>query len=439
MHSHLKRNHLGCKVLLIAVTCLTLSMPVEAATVTKSTPTTTTTKTATVSVTKAITASQFLDSLGINTHFNHTDKSSAYSYVTTMESELQYVGIRYARDYLASSLPTLQKVHQDIGTKFDIIADANPLTEVPVLQANTALLEEVEGPNEINNWPITYNGTTGITAATSFQSDWYKKMKSTAGMSGFSFNNLTVSNTGYISQIGNLATTCDYANSHIYPQFGSNATPSGDISWSTSTFGALAVGKPQVVTEFGWWTQPMAYGVPSSLQAKFTLNFFFDAFNLGIHRSYLYELNDEYVDTNNTSIEYHFGLFQADGTPKPAATAMNVMTTLLADPKPLTTTSGLALTISKASTAPTINSLLMQRGDGVFILALWQDPLLWDYSKLQSVPAAAQQALIDFGVTASAVQVFDPLVGTTATASYTTAHGFTQMVPDHPVFVFIKI
>ena len=422
------------KKLLIATTCISLMFVTHA-----NARTTTPTNTTTSITAKAVTLNAFLDSLGVNTHFDYTS-GNAYSNVASIENQLKYTGIRYARDHAAdaSQMSVLKKVNTDIGTKFDILVSESVASQITMFQSNVPVIKEVEGANEIDNWPDTINGVTGPSAAVTMQKQIYSGMKAVPALANFPINSLTIADAGQLASVGNIASYTDFVSSHIYPQFGGNSTPYGNLQWSIPTNQIMAPGKPAVITEFGWWTQPMSYGIPYDVHAKYTLNFFLDAFCYGIRRSYIYELSDEIADTHNSTIEYHFGLFQANGTPKPAANALANMTKLLADPTPLAATTGLPITISKSSSAPLIRSLLMERGDKVFVLALWQDPLLWDTNTQRSIGVAAQQALVSFGVTARSAQVYDPLVGLTATANYTNAGGITTMVPDHPIFIFIQ-
>lgn len=388
--------------------------------------------------TTAITAHQFLDSLGVNTHFNYTWSSNAYSKVSMMEAELNYVGIKYARDTAAqqSFVTMLQKVHNDTGVKYDILVDTNLPWQMQVFQSNASMIAEVEGPNEIDNWPVSYNGQWGYPAAVSMQKQFYWDMKNTPGLQNIPVDSLTIANANYLPQVGNLAPYCDYVGSHIYPQFGGNATPTNNLQWSINMNGQMAPGKPPVVTEFGWWTLPQGGGVPEDVHAKYTLNYFFDAILQGVHRSYFYELNDEYYDPNGTTIEDHFGLFQANGTPKKAANALYFMTRLLADPTPTAHPGSLPLTVSTSNGA-NVSKLLMQRGDGTYILALWQDAWIWDVNSNQRVSVPNQQVLVNFGITGKTVKVYDPLIGQNATSTHYNIGGMTQLVPDHPVFIFI--
>jgi hypothetical protein len=108
-------------------------------------------------VVTAIPANTFLNSLGANIHI-----SQGYS-ETPYEAEFSFTGIRNARDYYVSS--SFVTLHNNTisstfrGVKMDILADdpSTIVAEGTALAAAGAFLS-AEGPNEPNNFPITYLG-----------------------------------------------------------------------------------------------------------------------------------------------------------------------------------------------------------------------------------------------------------------------------------------
>ncbi len=102
----------------------------------------------------AITAASFINSLGINTHIDF----DAYGYqnLATVESSLEYLGVKNVRDSAESStdLTSWQKVAQATGVKFDdYMPEGSPaslkaaLNLVPRL-AQEGILNFIEGGNE---------------------------------------------------------------------------------------------------------------------------------------------------------------------------------------------------------------------------------------------------------------------------------------------------
>lgn len=389
---------------------------------------------AAVAATKAIPANSFIDSLGVNTHFNYyPGESNAYANMAQMETEMRFLGVRYARDniFSAQSLANFQKMNTDVGTKFDFITSSNVPQFIQQLQANTRLIAEVEGPNEVDFSNMSY------ATAASIQKQLFTSMNATSALANFPVDSASLALNQDISKLGSQTSICDYSTLHIYPQFGGNSNVGGNISWTMQAFAAQAAGRAPVVTEFGWWTVPYGGGMPFDAHAKYMLNFFFDAFNAGIHRSYYYELNDEFADNGGSTIEYHFGLFTSTGAPKQAAVALRNVAILLADPRPLAATGSVAYSVSATNTSA-IKKMLLQRGDGTFILALWQDPVLFNMDTNRPIAVATMQALVNLGYTAKAVQTYDPMKGTAALTNNVNIAGLTVQVPDHPIFVFFK-
>ena len=128
-----------------------------------------------------------------------------------------------------------------------------------------------------------------------------------------------------------LPGNADLANVHLYP---ANGDPP---SWYVSAIFNAQYGKPITapfaVTEAGYNSDPdTTNGVSLNVQVKQTLSLVLDAAQSGASSIYLYELLDHYADPANTNADNHWGLFNSDGTPKPVATALHNLTTILADP-----------------------------------------------------------------------------------------------------------
>lgn len=152
----------------------------------------------------ALRAADFDASIGINTHMNYTD--GAYANVSNVQADLAYLGISLIRDGMpnpsggipyynqVSAFETLAKA----GIRFDLVtgpggnAIASAEQQIQTQDNATAnAVYAVEGPNEINNWPVTYNGLTGIAAATAYQSALYSALKGSAATSAIDIYNFT--------------------------------------------------------------------------------------------------------------------------------------------------------------------------------------------------------------------------------------------------------
>jgi hypothetical protein len=124
--------------------------------------------------TTAVSTSAFLDTIGVNTHLEYTDGAydDSPSAVQQVLADLQYLGIDQVRDGVpelngSTSTEDYEAALQTLtaaGIKFDFVSDPSQslTTTISALNAVEAMhpgdIIAVEGPNEINNYPITYDG-----------------------------------------------------------------------------------------------------------------------------------------------------------------------------------------------------------------------------------------------------------------------------------------
>jgi hypothetical protein len=106
----------------------------------------------------AIPASDFLDSIGVN--------SAIAARGETLEKTIEcarYLGIRWFRDGIENRLPIsdLIRLHRQAGVRFSWSvgsggSDLPRLLDTGRQLAAAGALLAFEGPNEPNNWPVTY-------------------------------------------------------------------------------------------------------------------------------------------------------------------------------------------------------------------------------------------------------------------------------------------
>ena len=195
-----------------------------------------------------------------------------------------------------------------------------------------------------------------------------------------------------------------------------------------------APGLPTVITETGYETNASDNysGVDPTVQAKLTLDELLDAFKDGVSQTYLYELLDEGGQ--------YFGLFNADGSPKVAATAIHNLTTILADPGGTSTFTPGSLSYAVTGLPATSNNfdgnrLLLEKSTGTFDLMLWAEAQIWNPTTESEVVAPSETTTVDFGQTQNVVLVFDPLQGTVPIAAYLNTQGVQITLTDHPIIV----
>src|SRR6478735_769955 len=122
--------------------------------------------------TSALSAAGFVDSIGVNIHLPYD--WTAYSNLNMVEQSLGYLGIDNVRDSLVPWSQTQPKYQalMNLGYKFDFII---PIASIDIpgyvslvdsyVKNNPGGVLAIEGPNEVNIWPATYNGVAGPAGA----------------------------------------------------------------------------------------------------------------------------------------------------------------------------------------------------------------------------------------------------------------------------------
>ena len=326
------------------------------------------------------------------------------------------------------------------GIHFDMLMPSGiaPSTTIAALDrfalANAGSIMAIEGPNEINNFPISYGGMTGLGAGIAFENTVAADMAVDPALAGIALYNLTGASRS-AQLVGDGA---NFVNLHPYP---TNGQQPGAYLLQHVAQNAVA-GKGIVITEAGYMTGSgsslsvggaAASGVDALTQAKETLNLIADAATLGVADTFLYELKD-YA---STAAADNFGLFGTAMAPKPAAVAIHNLTTILADTgSNAATFATTALNYMVSCLPSTGNSLLLEKSGGVHDLLVWAEPNIWNSATHSEIHAAATPVTVTFA-SAVNVEVFDPLVSSSDIASYNNVTTITLAITDHPLVVQI--
>lgn len=391
------------------------------------------------------TAASFVGSLGINTHINYA--RTPYSDVGAVGDDLAYLGITHVRDAPPVGNGSIVALYASLvarGISFDFvgvrISDFHPTLGLDNFIAHFPHgVASIEGPNEVLNWPVTYNRLTGLSAAVALQKALYASVRADPRLSGVPVYNFTLGGGGpsqYL-QMGDLSAYFDFGNAHIYPQ-GRTVGPYtylvANLQWQTSI---VSPRKPSVITEGGYYTMPdQKYGVNEDVQASFTLDFLLDAFLQGVKMTYLYELLDEAADPADTNMEDHFGLFRNDSTPKPAAVAVHNLTTILRDPND-TASAGAALAYSIAGLPPYGHNMELIKANGAHDIIVWAEPAIWNQSTKSEHPAPASNVIVNLGAVYPSISIYDSRLGTAAPAHQTNVRSVELALTDHPLIIEI--
>lgn len=398
-----------------------------------------------------LSAQSFIGSIGVNAHAGYSWGN--YNNLSLLIDDLKYLGVTTLRDGLATS-PTAQPALDGLaaaGYKFDLVVPSSlPATGSAGLQQYLASLDAfeaahpgsivaLEGLNEANIQHFTYNGSSSISAAAAYQRLFYSAIKGDAHLVDIPVYNLTLGHNdpSAYSQLGDLSASSDYANAHSYLNTGT--TTDSALESTIDTASASAAGKPVVITETGYTTQTDAprIGASENVQAKSILNTLVDAFKAGVSQTYLYELLDRDSSSSNTDPEANFGLFNSDGTPKLAATAIHNLTTILADDGTGGHQPTGSLTYSLDNLPTTGESMVLGKSNGAYELVVWAEPRIWDDATDTEISNPAQTVTVHLGSVHHSVKVYDPMSGSTPIAVYTDVKDIQIPVSDHPVIIEI--
>ncbi|SDO26536.1 hypothetical protein SAMN05216360_11812 [Methylobacterium phyllostachyos] len=406
------------------------------------------------------TVSAFLDSLGICIH--HAQGVPMQSYI----APLRYIGLKNVRDDFGNDTQSYINLYQAIGVRVSLIARAEPMDHnINRLRqiAQAGALLSIEGPNEPNNFPIVYNGKKGggsglsadWTSVAEFQRDLYAAVKKDDVLSalpvlgpsevgaehpnvGLQFKALDES-SGTAFPAGTKF--YDFANVHNYVSSNKNvyvdnqAWQAADpllnsywdglfgnhgVTWGFKYKGypdAALAQLPRMTTETGWDSKKNPGG--ERVQGIIILNTLFAQFKRDWSRTFIYMLRDGEGGVENQ------GVFNADSTPKLAATYLHNLTRILA-PDGVTLASDLAA-YRITGRQNTVHDFSLKAADGSRILVIWNERV-----------EGGNPITIDFGQVKSDVRAFDPVQGVDAIATYQAVEKITYTIKDQPLILKVS-
>lgn len=387
----------------------------------------------------------FIDTLGVNVHMDY----GRYANSTEVIDDLNYMGFRHVRDNSGNNaqLPD-RRAMGAAGIKFHYTALKNNTITIPysvvelksyidrrisdILDNN--LLQHtisIEAFNEFDHPGAHNNDPVWFTKVREIQQYLYAQAKLRLGpdfkVLGFGLIGKDLATKA--EQVGDISANMDYGNMHSYPggdnpdsSFPDKVPSQANFQSPTTTCAALSPSntvderlrlvatcmskaKPMMITETGYhtdgvttvghkWTSEAAMGT-------YIPRLFLDNFRIGVTRTYSYELLDQGVKT--PTFEGHIGLFKVTGEPKQAATGMRTLTTLLADPAATSASfQPGALNYTLSGTTAGIHKVLMQKSDGSFWLALWNDAPVWNNQTFTDLTSAPVPVTLTLGNAATA-------------------------------------
>ena len=402
----------------------------------------------------SVSADVFLSSLGVDIHVDQGVSGASYI------APLRYLGVRNVRDNGRNS-SQFQLIHQQTGVRLDLVGvgDLEDTISTGKALAASGALMAFEGPNEPNNWPITYNGQSGggmgsWAPVAQFQEALYRAVKldpnlqkypvfavSEAGAEidnvGLQF--LTIP-TGADATFPDGTRYADYANTHNYVTSNrkmyidnqawnaADPTLSGPwdgllgeygITWRNHYRGYTKeqlLTLPRVTSETGWDSVSDIGG--ERTQGTILVNTYFAQFKRGWRYTFIYQLRDGEGGNGNQ------GLFNANSTPKPAANYIHNLTSILADNMPVASPGFLNYSI--LDEPATAHDLLIQKSSGTFELVVWDEKV-----------KGSDQVTVNLGRTYSRVNIYDVTLGISPTQTLSNVASVSLNLTDHAFIIEI--
>jgi hypothetical protein len=412
----------------------------------------------------AVRATDFLNSIGTQSAISGRGEK----FEKTLEC-VKYLGVRWMRAGIEGNVPIDQFVtlHKQAGLGFSWgfgsgNSDINKLLETGRQVAAAGALLAFEGPNEPNNWTITYKGEKGGGNGTwmpvaNLMKDLYQAVKSDPLLKGYPVWSITeggaeTDNVGlqFLTIPPGAGTLmpdgtkfADYANVHNYiyhpnaPGLEDNKTwkaadPTKDckvdglygeygVTWLRHFQGHTdkeLLTLPRVTTETG---TTIGGPVTEEIHALNLLSLYLDQFKRGWSYTANYLLRDRVDEGGNQQ----FGFYRPDYTPRKAAVYLHNLTTILADNGTLSKPGKLNYTIPNEPA--TVHDMLLQKSDGTFMLIVWGERIM-----------GTDTVTVHLGGKYTSVTVYDPTVGTMPVfGARSSIDSLTLTLSDHPLILAI--
>jgi hypothetical protein len=391
-------------------------------------------------------AYDFINSIGVNTHLNYFDR--IYGNFPLVEQELRSIGILHLRDGIHLQNDDYNRALygrwielSKLGIRFDAVLDPRsnlpPLT--PALLASVDNLsghaiESFEGPNELDIGALP----DWKSVDRAYETSLFDATRSMPGSDRISVIGPSLAHARNGLNLGNISAKSDEGNLHPYP---AAQMPSIVFPEQTDLAKIVYGDQPIVFTESGYHNalndhhdQP---GVSEAAAARYIPRLFLEDFARGIPRTYLYEFMDETANPRLTDNQLHWGLIRADGSEKPAFTAMKNLIDELHDSNEAAAIHQLAWTLNTQDEH--LHHLLLQKSNGEFDLVLWQEVVSFDYKNQSDISNSNEAATLTLGRSARSVSVFQPSLQAQPLFTRTDSASVPLQIPDSPLVIKISL
>lgn len=413
---------------------------------------------------KALRAADFLNSIGVNSAIDRRGESLDKTIACA-----KYLGVRWFRSGIEDCRDgrVFVDLHRQTGVRFSWSpgsggSDIPRLLETAKQLAAADALLAFEGPNEPNNWGVTYAGEQGGGKAASWvavgklQSALYQTVKEdpllrnypvwSISEGGAEKDNVGLQFLTIPPEAGTLLPAgtkyADFANVHNYIYHPNSPNVEDNKTWNAADYGPdckvdglyceygltwarhypgytpeRLLTLPRVTTETG---VQISGAITENVHALNLLSLYLDQFKQGWSYTAVYLLRDRVDEAGNQK----YGFYAPDYAPRKAAVYLHNLTTILADsgsrPKPDT------LNYSVVPEPAIVHDMLLQKSNGTFDLLVWGERVV-----------GTNQVTVQLGKTWKTAAVYDPTLGTSPVEEHVNIRALSLTLSDHPLIVAI--
>lgn len=397
-------------------------------------------------------ADRFVDSIGVNTHFD------TYN-VSLVQSRLQELGVRHVRDNANSQGIAAAQTLGSLGIKTTFICGRKYPSgklnvsevgdELTALKPVASAIAALEGPNEYDLQHGDLDVTTWPTTLVNYQKALFSQANASSTFSskpmiGPSLTSDTAADAVRSANGGSsLSSSMDYSCLHLYQSWRWPGNPGyggsyGSIDWSIANIATVVGGsKPIQSTEGGYNTGRTADNryVSEDVEAKYLPRMFAEFFRRGFYRSFKYELRD-----TGSGGEQGFGIVRSDATPKPAFNSLKNLIGALGDPDASANFTPGSLDYSLTGADSNTRQLLFQKSDGTFYLLLWREVQSWTGDATNApVTVTPDPLTLSFGAGVTGVATNLPKNNATFSAQTVSNNAVNLSVPDQIMIVRVTM
>lgn len=356
--------------------------------------------------------------------------------------KLQELGVRHIRGGEGDP-EELKNLYYRYGIKFTMAVELNFNSQNLKNHIKAVGVEKFDGISGANEPALSGRGDW-VSATRDTQRRLWEMIKGDGELSSIPVLTATPVFPNDAKELGNLSSWTDYGFANMY--YGGHNPEISGTNWGTLDWvfkdlaGVVAPGKPVIIAETGYHNTRQTEGHTGTpdlgVVAKYIPRLYLSHWKRGAVRSCVFSLYDR--GTNPNEQEDNFGLLRHNYSHKPSFDAVKNMVGLLKD-------SGANfqpgnLNFSLAGNTGKVETLLLQKQNGTFYLAIWLGVSSFNRDTQTGFSVPSQKVTISLPTTISGVVIHRlSAEGTMTSTNTSVSNGRLEMdVSDAVAFVEVS-